>query len=120
MTNDHCENEHLERISRLWIKETLPMRYSYRFSWMGVQILQFPQDLMGLQEIIWECEPSVIIETGVAHGGLTKFLVDMLHGVHRDGDVIAIEKYVLEDTRLELQLKHICLHHALQLQCKAF
>ena len=100
---EYYKNKHLERISREWIKETLPMNYSYRFDWMGVQVIQFPQDLMGLQELIWENEPSVIIETGVAHGGLTMFLANMQHLVQRDGEVIAIEKGVLPETRQELE-----------------
>ena len=97
------ENKRLQEISREWIRETTPMNYSYRFDWMGVQVIQFPQDLMGIQELIWENEPSIIIETGVAHGGLTMFLANMQHLVQRNGEVIAIEKGVLPETRQELE-----------------
>ena len=100
---EYPKNKDLEEISREWIKETIPMRYSYRFDWMGVQVIQFPQDLMGIQELIWENEPSIIIETGVAHGGLTMFLANMQHLVQRNGEVIAIEKGVLPETRQELE-----------------
>jgi cephalosporin hydroxylase len=44
-------------------------RYSYNFSWMGRPIIQFPQDMAAMQEIIWEVKPDLIIETGIAHGG---------------------------------------------------
>lgn len=44
-------------------------RYSYNFSWMGRPIIQFPQDMVAMQELIWEVKPDLIIETGIAHGG---------------------------------------------------
>jgi cephalosporin hydroxylase len=44
-------------------------RYSYNFSWMGRPIIQFPQDMAAMQELIWEVKPDLIIETGIAHGG---------------------------------------------------
>lgn len=44
-------------------------RYSYNFSWMGRPIIQFPQDMVAMQELVWEVKPDLIIETGIAHGG---------------------------------------------------
>lgn len=44
-------------------------RYSYNFSWMGRPIIQFPQDMIAMQELIWQVKPDLIIETGIAHGG---------------------------------------------------
>lgn len=43
--------------------------YSYNFTWMGRPIIQYPQDMVAMQELIWEVKPDLIIETGIAHGG---------------------------------------------------
>jgi len=93
----------MDKNSLEWYKQAWKKGYPYHFDWMGVPILQYPQDLMGIQEIIWENEPSIIIETGVAHGGLTMFLANMQCLVQRDGEIIAIEKNVLPETRQELE-----------------
>jgi cephalosporin hydroxylase len=47
---------------------TLP-KYSYNFSWLGRPIIQYPQDIVAMQELIWKVQPDLIIETGIAHGG---------------------------------------------------
>ena len=44
-------------------------KYTYNFSWLGRPLIQFPQDMVAIQEIIWEVKPDLIIETGIAHGG---------------------------------------------------
>ena len=62
---------------------TLP-KYSYNFSWMGRPIIQYPQDMVAMQEIIWAVKPDLIIETGIAHGGsliLSASLLAMLEMV---------------------------------------
>jgi len=66
-------------------------RYPYNFSWLGVPVIQFPQDLIALQQIIWDARPDVIVETGVAHGGGTIFLASMLELLGGEGRVIAID-----------------------------
>ena len=58
--------------------DSINERYSYNFSWMGRPIIQYPQDLVALQEIIWEVKPDLIIETGVAHGGSAVFFASLL------------------------------------------
>lgn len=55
-----------------------PYRYAYNWSWMGRPAIQFPQDLIALQEIIWRTKPEVIVETGIAHGGSLVFSASML------------------------------------------
>ena len=56
---------------------TLP-KYSYNFSWMGRPIIQYPQDIVAMQELIWRIQPDLIIETGIAHGGSLIFSASML------------------------------------------
>jgi len=53
-------------------------KYSYNFVWMGRPIIQYPQDIVGLQEIIWQVKPDLVIETGIAHGGSLVFSASML------------------------------------------
>lgn len=50
-------------------KRTCDYKYSYNFAWMGRPIIQFPQDMQAMQELVWEVKPDLIIETGIAHGG---------------------------------------------------
>src|SRR5437016_12926457 len=59
----------LRDLSQQWLLETLPFRYSYNFSWLGRPIIQYPQDIVAIQELIWRIKPDLIIETGIAHGG---------------------------------------------------
>lgn len=53
-------------------------KYSYNFSWLGRPIIQYPQDMVAMQEIIWQVKPNLIIETGIAHGGSLIFSASML------------------------------------------
>ncbi len=82
-------------------------RYSYGFSWLGRRIIQYPQDLVALQEIIWRTRPTLIVETGVAHGGSAIFFASLLElnrlcGVSDIGRVIAIEVDLRPDNRAAL------------------
>jgi cephalosporin hydroxylase len=56
---------------------TMP-KYSYNFSWQGRPIIQYPQDMVAMQELIWSIKPDLIIETGIAHGGSLIFSASML------------------------------------------
>lgn len=59
----------LGKQSREWLLNTLPHHYSYNFRWMGRPIIQYPQDMVAIQELIWLTKPDLVIETGIAHGG---------------------------------------------------
>jgi cephalosporin hydroxylase len=59
----------LETISQDFLVESVPAKYSYNFSWLGRPIIQYPQDIVAVQELIWLLKPTLIIETGIAHGG---------------------------------------------------
>src|SRR5216110_2437109 len=56
---------------------TIP-KYSYNFSWLGRPIIQYPQDIVAMQELIWSIQPDLIIETGIAHGGSLIFYASLL------------------------------------------
>lgn len=64
--------------AKKFIEESTLPKYSYNFSWLGRPIIQFPQDMVAMQEIIWEVRPELIIETGIAHGGSLIFYASML------------------------------------------
>lgn len=64
-----AEDDFFREQSLEWMKLANSHRYSYHFEWLGRPIIQYPQDIMAIQEIIWETKPQLIIETGVAHGG---------------------------------------------------
>lgn len=64
-TNDAGARE----LSQRFINDTVRYRYSYRFSWLGRPIIQYPQDIVAMQELIWTVRPDLVIETGIAHGG---------------------------------------------------
>jgi len=55
--------------AKIFMVESTQPKYSYNFSWMGRPIIQYPQDMVAMQELIWEVKPDLIIETGIAHGG---------------------------------------------------
>lgn len=61
-----------------WIKLANLHKYSYHFEWLGRPIIQYPQDIVAMQQIIWEVRPDLIIETGIAHGGSLIFSASML------------------------------------------
>ncbi len=59
----------LQESTQRWVNQANPRKYSYHFEWMGRPIIQYPQDIVAMQELIWEVKPDLIIETGIAHGG---------------------------------------------------
>jgi cephalosporin hydroxylase len=59
----------LREASRTWLRLANGRRYSYHFEWLGRPIIQYPQDIVAMQELIWMLQPDLIVETGIAHGG---------------------------------------------------
>lgn len=93
-----------------WIKLANAKKYSYHFFWLGRPIIQYPQDIVALQEIIWEVKPDLIIETGIAHGGSLIFSASMLtlleiSGEIKKGKVLGIDIDIREHNRVEIE-KH--------------
>ncbi len=73
-----------------FLEKSLYQKYSYNFSWLGRPIIQYPQDVIAIQEIIWEIKPDLIIETGIAHGGSLIFYASLLE-VIGEGEVLGID-----------------------------
>jgi cephalosporin hydroxylase len=81
----------IRRLRRELFERVSRYRYSYNFEWLGRPIIQFPEDLIALQEIVWETRPDLIIETGIAHGGSLIFYASLLHLLGGDGLVAGID-----------------------------
>ena len=62
-------NAALRRAADAFLRESIQPKYSYNFSWLGRPIIQYPQDMMAMQELVWAVQPDLIVETGIAHGG---------------------------------------------------
>lgn len=63
------QNADLHRASMAFLTESIGAKYSYNWFWMGRPIIQYPQDMCAMQELVWKVRPDVIVETGIAHGG---------------------------------------------------
>jgi cephalosporin hydroxylase len=79
-------------------------QYSYNFSWMGRPIIQYPQDIIAMQEIIWEVKPDLIIETGIAHGGSLIYYASLLELIGK-GEVLGIDIDIRKHNKEEIE-KH--------------
>lgn len=84
-------NQALKDTAQAFTVESTRAGYSYNFSWMGRPIIQYPQDMVALQEIIWEMRPDVVVETGIAHGGSLVFSASMLELLGGDGFVLGVD-----------------------------
>jgi cephalosporin hydroxylase len=81
----------LRTMSREWMIHSARYEYSYHFTWLGRPIIQFPQDILAVQELVWSVRPDLIVETGIARGGsliLSASLLELLGG---DGLVVGID-----------------------------
>ena len=87
---DLYSKEAFETISDLWVKVGWNEKYSYTFSWLGRPIVQLPEDMVRIQEVIYNIEPDVIIETGVAHGGSLIYYATLCKALER-GRVVGID-----------------------------
>jgi cephalosporin hydroxylase len=92
----NAANESLRLSATALMKATIPTQYSYNFSWLGRPIIQYPQDIVAMQELLWSVKPDIIIETGIAHGGSLIFSASMLElnaacGGPKDAQVIGVD-----------------------------
>ena len=89
-------------LSDLWVKSGWNQKYSYTFSWLGVPLIQLPEDVMRYQEVVWRLKPDVIIETGIAHGGSAVLSASMLKLIGR-GRVIAVDIEIRPHNRKRIE-----------------
>lgn len=84
-------DEKLRTVTRDWFLRSFSHRYSYNFSWMGRPIIQYPQDMIAMQEIIWSVRPDLIVETGIAHGGSLIYYASLMEMMSLPGNVLGID-----------------------------
>lgn len=85
------EDARLHDVTRDWFAQASKHEYSYHFRWLGLPIIQFPQDIVALQEIIWAVQPDLIIETGIARGGSLILHASILELIGGEGRVLGID-----------------------------
>jgi cephalosporin hydroxylase len=89
-------NKLSKKLATDFMLETALTKYTYNFSWLGRPIIQFPQDMIAMQELIWSIQPDLIIETGIAHGGSLIFSASILElnaicGGCQDAEVLGLD-----------------------------
>ncbi len=98
-----AKNKQLRNTSLSFIKDCGALGYQYNFDWLGVPIIQVPQDIVAIQEIIWKTKPDVIIETGVARGGSLILSASILHLLNGNGKVIGIDIDIRDHNRAAIE-----------------
>ena len=96
------ENKKLKEAAREFNVASNKSQYSYNFSWMGRPIIQYPQDMIAMQEIIWDVKPDLIIETGIAHGGSLIYYASLLELIG-NGEVLGIDIDIRKHNRKEIE-----------------
>lgn len=102
--NEMSNDVVLREKSQNWFNHAFSHEYLYHFSWLGRPIIQFPQDMIAIQELIWKIKPDVIIETGIARGGSLIFSASLLELIGK-GQVIGIDIDIRKHNKEEIE-KH--------------
>ena len=94
--DENGRNAELKASAAAFMHASTVPKYSYNFSWMGRPIIQYPQDMVAMQELIWRIQPDLIVETGIAHGGSLIFSASMLElnaacGGPKDARVLGVD-----------------------------
>lgn len=110
---DLATPEAFEAASDAWLRAGWDVKHAYSFTWMGRPIIQLPEDMVRLQEVIWTLKPDVLVETGIAHGGSLIFYASLFEamGVGRvigiDVDIRAANRNAIEAHPLFNRIKMI-------------
>jgi cephalosporin hydroxylase len=96
-------DEALRKLSLEWMEQTRENRYTYNFTWLGRPVIQFPQDMVAMQEIIWRVKPDLIVETGIAHGGSRVMYASILALLGGEGEVLGIDIDIREHNRVAIE-----------------
>jgi cephalosporin hydroxylase len=97
-----ASREAFAALSRAWLRCGWDTKYVYSFSWMGRPIIQLPEDMVRVQEVIYAVQPDVIVETGVAHGGSLVFYASLCKAMDR-GRVIGIDIEIRPHNRAAIE-----------------
>ena len=93
------KNVSLKSAANEFLSKSLTAQYSYNFTWMGVPIIQYPQDMISVQEVAWKVKPDLIIETGVARGGSILYNASVLSMFNKDARVLGVDIDIRQHAR---------------------
>jgi cephalosporin hydroxylase len=93
----------MTELTRAWFDLSFRHRYPYNFKWMGMPIIQYPQDIVAMQELIWEVQPEVIVEVGIARGGSIVFYASLLKLLGGDREVIGVDIDIRQHNRERIE-----------------
>ena len=91
----------LRDIARDFIIQSDKCGYGYQWTWLGLPVIQMPQDIVLTQEIIWECKPDVIIETGIAWGGSVVLYASILQLIGK-GKVVGVDLNLMDHVTAQI------------------
>jgi len=100
-------SESFRILSDLWLRSGWDTKYVYSFTWLGRPIIQLPEDMVRIQEVIYKIQPDVIIETGVAHGGSLIFYASLCKAMDK-GRVIGIDIEIRPQNRKAIESHFLC------------
>ena len=98
----YAQNDELKAAAQTFNEVSNRDKYSYNFSWMGRPIIQYPQDMIAMQEILWAIQPDLLIETGIAHGGSLIFYASIMELIGK-GEVLGIDIDIRAHNREEIE-----------------
>jgi cephalosporin hydroxylase len=75
---EYSDDARLKSLAHDWVFHSMQQKYLYNFDWLGRPIIQYPEDMVAIQELIWKVKPTLVIETGIAHGGSLVLSASML------------------------------------------
>ena len=101
-TVDLYSRDGLDMLTNLWIKVAAEHRLMYETTWLGRPIIQFPTDVIAIQELLWKVRPELVIETGIAHGGSLVLSASILELIG-NGKVIGIDVEIRPHNRLAIE-----------------
>jgi cephalosporin hydroxylase len=90
-------------LANRFLVESAKYGYSYNFTWLGRPIIQYPQDIVAMQEVLWAVKPDLVVETGIAHGGSLILYASMLELIGGTGRVLGIDVDIRPHNRVEIE-----------------
>ncbi|MFJ5256529.1 cephalosporin hydroxylase family protein [Pseudomonas sp. HOU2] len=96
--NAQGQDKDLKALAQEFYNQSARHKYTYHFSWMGRPIIQLPQDMMAMQELIWRIKPDLVIECGIAHGGSIIYYASLLE-LQGHGEVLGIDRDIRAHNR---------------------
>lgn len=107
-------DQKVQHLAREFFNESAKHKYSYHFSWMGRPIIQLPQDMIAMQELVWRIKPDLIIECGIAHGGSILYYASLLQLLGH-GEVLGIDVDIRPHNRQAIE-EHPMAHRVTMLE----